>query len=200
MTFQYGDRNFDDIDEYKKILIMGAPGNGKTALMRKWYKEAGGIWIYPPIYLPNCEDRIDKSLMWKALEFQKQNPAQWSEFVEDWGEVCAPSRISYNSDCFSITNFLGEEGQRIEAALGFWQMGRSQFIVFDVLLQVHEKIVTESLSEFPLFVDDADFGLHPAWQRRLVQVLGKHGRPLVASTHSDYLAGMFRRDQVLVLE
>ena len=196
MTFQYGDRNFDDIDEYKKILIMGTPGSGKTALMRKWCEEAGGVWIGAPI----GEATDNKSLMWKALEFQKQNPAQWSEFVKDWGEVCAPSRISYNSDCFSITNFLGEDGQRIEAALGFWQMGRSQFIVFDVLMQVHEKIAAKGVSEFPLFVDDADFGLHPAWQRRLVQVLEKHGRPLVASTHSDYLAGMFRRDQVLVLE
>lgn len=135
------------------------------------------------------------SLATRASALQDEEATQKDDFerlCQLYATACRPHSIKglYNTDTGLDMEFDGPEG-----VYGFHGLSSGQQMILLLLLNFATKHIHRSI----VMIDELELHLHPLWQDRLYQSLGKLGieNQVIFTTHSSHLRNSIGRDVVL---
>jgi predicted ATP-dependent endonuclease of OLD family len=134
-----------------------------------------------------------KHLTWKK---EKYGESYWQRVQRLFNKICFPSElIGLESGPDSDTVILKRKGEGMEYDLLQMSSGEHQ------ILRILVGLAADTAKNSIVLIDEVELHLHPAWQKRLIQVLREDdsNNQYIFTTHSPTVAEMFYDSEIINL-
>ncbi|MFN7284231.1 MAG: AAA family ATPase, partial [Dolichospermum sp.] len=134
-----------------------------------------------------------KNLTWNE---EKYGESYWKKVQRLFNKICYPSAlIGLESGPDSDTVILKRKGEGMEYDLLQMSSGEHQ------ILRILVGLAADTAKNSIVLIDEVELHLHPAWQKRLIQVLREDdsNNQYIFTTHSPTVAEMFYDSEIINL-
>lgn len=164
----------------------------RSLMLNKNFNNENTNDLYHNDVLSWLREFFGKHLTWNE---EKSGESYWKRVQRLFNKICYPTEIiGLESDDDRDTLILKKDG--IEYDLLQMSSGEHQ------ILRILVGLVSERAKNSIVLIDEVELHLHPAWQKRLVQILrsdNESNNQYIFTTHSPFVKGLFYEDEIIDL-
>jgi predicted ATP-binding protein involved in virulence len=133
----------------------------------------------------------ERDIAWNEAKFGE---SYWKKIQRLFNKVCYPSQlIGPESGPDMITLILKKNNVEYDIS----QMSSGEHQILRILVGLAAETAVNSI----VLLDEVELHLHPAWQRKLIQVLrdDDSNNQYILTTHSPFVKDLFFKDEIIDL-
>jgi len=133
----------------------------------------------------------ERDIAWNEAKFGE---SYWKKIQRLFNKVCYPSQlIGPESGPDKITLILNKNNVEYDIS----QMSSGEHQILRILVGLAAETAVNSI----VLLDEVELHLHPAWQRKLIQVLrdDNSNNQYIFTTHSPFVKDLFFKDEIISL-